>query len=102
MTGFMNPVFFMIDHQIEQQEDDLRLKYALPFSDEKSLSKEDKADLLAAGQPFEYGHTLEQQIGGQIESGFVINGFYEDYWTDEATPLNKFTATTMATKAVKL
>lgn len=101
MTGFMNPVFYMIDHQNEQPEDDLRLKYSLPFSDEKSLSKADKANLLANNQPLEYGHTLEQQIGGQLKAGFVITNFYEDHWTDEATPLNKFTATTMATKSVK-
>lgn len=102
MAGFMNPVFYMIDHQTEQREDDLRLKYSLPFSDEKSLSKAEKENLLAANQPLEYGHTLEQQIGGQLKAGFVITNFYEDHWTDEATPLNKFTATTMATRAVKL
>jgi hypothetical protein len=29
-------------------------------------------------QPLEFSHTLEAQIGGQIEAGFVISGFLEE------------------------
>ena len=35
---------------------------------------------LEAGAPVEFGHTLTQQIGGQIAAGFAIVGFYEDNW----------------------
>ena len=33
---------------------------------------------IAAGEPLEFGHTLEDQIGGQIDAGFAITGFFED------------------------
>jgi hypothetical protein len=32
--------------------------------------------------PLEFSHMLEELIGGQIEAGFVITGFYEDYRSD--------------------
>jgi hypothetical protein len=58
--------------------------------------------ILDKGQPLEFGHTLEDQIGGQLDAGFVITGFYEDrYDDDEADPLSKHLATFAATKAVK-
>ena len=44
--------------------------------------------ILDKGQPLEFGHTLEDQIGGQLEAGFVITGFYEDrYDNGESDPL---------------
>ncbi len=35
------------------------------------------ADFEGMGDWVEYGHTMEDYIGGQIESGFVINGYIE-------------------------
>ena len=101
LSGFMNPIFFMLDHAAETDENVLLLKYALPFSDLKSLSKAARAKLLAAHEPVEFGHTLAEQIGGQTDAGFLIAGFYEDYWTDAKTALNKLTPIFIVTKAVK-
>jgi hypothetical protein len=36
-----------------------------------------------------------------MKAGFVLSELYEDYWSDEI-PLNKFSPTSIATKAVKL
>jgi hypothetical protein len=46
-----------------------------------------------------YGHTLEDQLGGQLDAGFVLTGFYED--RDPAHPLAKFLPAFIATRAVK-
>jgi len=43
---------------------------------------------------------LEDQIGGQIEAGFTINGFYEDH--QPRRPLSEIMPLYMATRAVKL
>ena len=43
----------------------------------------------------------DDEIGGQIAAGFAIEGFYEDRWDNEATPLNQYMPTSMATLAVK-
>jgi hypothetical protein len=97
----MNPVVFMFDFDNENEQEVLKAKYALPYSDLTSKSADDLARQIEANIPIEFGHTLEQQIGGQIAAGFVITGFYEDHWSDDATILNRLTATSMATQAVK-
>jgi len=30
--------------------------------------------------PLEFGHTLTGQIGGQLDAGFVLTGFFEDQY----------------------
>ena len=50
-------------------------------------------------EPLEFGHTLEDQIGGQIDAGFVIAGFYEDRWP--VHPLDGHLPLFIATKVVK-
>jgi hypothetical protein len=53
-------------------------------------------------ESLEFGHTLEDQIGGQLEAGFVLTGFYEDYFgSDVDDPLSRYLATFIATRAVK-
>lgn len=48
----------------------------------------------------EFGHTPEDQIGGQISAGFAITGFFEDrYNGDDA--LSKYMAWFIATRAMK-
>ena len=48
-----------------------------------------------------FSHTLESQIGGQLAAGFMLAGLYEDDWSDEATALNRYMPTSLATLAVK-
>ena len=38
VSGFVNPVVFLFDMDLEQ-EGVLKVKYSIPFSDEKDLSK---------------------------------------------------------------
>lgn len=101
LSGFMNPVIFMFDFDNEDEREVPKAKFALPYSDLTSKSADELAKQIEANIPIEFGHTLEQQIGGQIAAGFAITGFYEDHWTDDATVLNRLTATSMATRAVK-
>jgi hypothetical protein len=51
------------------------------------------------GEPLEFSHTLEDQIGGQIEAGFAIVGFYEDRHRDD--PIAARMPTYIATRAIK-
>lgn len=48
----------------------------------------------------EYAHTLEDQIQGQIEAGFVISGFYEDDFGGTRI-IDKYIKTFIATRAIK-
>ncbi|MDH3493865.1 MAG: SAM-dependent methyltransferase, partial [Acidobacteriota bacterium] len=102
LSGFHNPFLFIFDREKDEHEGRLEVKYSLPYSDLADLEKEVLDKYKANNEPLEYGHTLEQQIGGQIDAGFVIGGLFEDYWSDEATNLNKYSPTFIATKALKL
>jgi len=102
LSGIMNPLYFLFDHDESEKTKILKVKYKQPYSDLKNLNDEKKRDLINQKISFEFGHSLDDQIGGQIEAGFVITGFYEDWWSDEATGLNQFTPTFFSTKATKL
>ena len=101
LSGFMNPSFFLFDYNEAEKTGKLEVKYSLPYSDLKDLEEEKKSNLIKENIPLEFGHTLEQQIGGQLNAGFTLCGLYEDYWDDESTPLNSYTPTYMATLAIK-
>jgi SAM-dependent methyltransferase len=101
LSGFCNPVLYIFDQELLDQGE-LRVKHALPYSDLTSLSAEEKDRYLAAGWPLEFGHTLEDQIGGQIDAGFLIAGFYEDTVAEgEDDPLSHYTPVFIATRAIK-
>ncbi len=54
---------------------------------------------LAKGEPLEFGHTLEDQIGGQTDAGLLIAGFYEDRHRDD--PIAAHMPTLIAMRAIK-
>ena len=102
LSGFMNPCFFLFDHSHADKTGELKVRFSLPFSDVKDLSEQEIQSLVEKNIPLEFGHTLEQQIGGQLHAGFILKDLYEDDWDDESTPLNKYMSTTIATLAIKL
>lgn len=100
LAGFTNPAMYLFDHDKAQQSGQLRVEFSLPYSN-ISAGEQHKQNTVGQGHPIEFSHSLDAQIGGQIEAGFNIQGFYEDHWSDEAILLNKFMATSMATLAIK-
>lgn len=101
LAGFMNPDFFLFDHDSIEAGGPLELRHALPYSDVDTLTAEQRRARLDKGLPLEFGHSLDDLIGGQIDAGFCIAGFYEDHWDEQATPLDRFMPTSMATLALK-
>src|SRR6185295_1369113 len=79
LAGFANPVNYLFDAN-ELKRSAFVVRHSLPYSDVNSLSPSELAAFLETGEPLEFGHSLDDQIGGQIEAGFVITGFYEDRW----------------------
>lgn len=99
ISGFVNPVAYIFDLFKADEEGVLEVRHRIPYSDLHSLSEAERRRLLDQGQPLEFGHTLEDQIGGQLDAGFVLVGFYEDRWPDH--PLDRYIATFIATRALK-
>ncbi len=102
IAGFNNPVIYLFDFALMERTGELKVKYALPYSDVEQLTEQEKRRYQEEGIPFEFSHTLEDQIGGQIAAGFVIAGFYEDHDRDvDLTPLGKHMPPYIATRAMK-
>jgi ubiquinone/menaquinone biosynthesis C-methylase UbiE len=99
LAGFLNPAVYIFDLELVDSSGELRVRYALPYADATSKSEEEVARQIERGEPLEFSHTLEDQIGGQIEAGFVIAGFYEDRHRDD--PIAAHMPTYIATRAIK-
>jgi SAM-dependent methyltransferase len=103
LSGFTNPVVYLFDWELAERTGELYMRYKLPYSDAADLDEVQKQKRITDGEPMEFSHTLDTQIGGQIAAGFVITGFYEDRDEPEALDqLGKYTATYIVTRAVKL
>ncbi len=74
------------------------MRYALPHADAASKSEEEVQRQIERGEPLEFSHPPEDQIGGQIDASFVIAGFYEDRHRDDPIPAHM--PTYIATRAI--
>lgn len=103
LAAFSNPAIYLFDYELADRTGILQVKYALPYSDLTSLTEEERRlRVIDKGFPLEFSHTLEDQIGGQLDAGFVITGFYEDsYGEEEGDILANYMHTYPATRAIK-
>lgn len=102
LAGFTNPAIYLFDYELMERTGEMKVKYALPYSDAEQLSEEEVKRYREEGAPLQFSHTLAHQIGGQIAAGFVITGFYEDYDSeDDDGPRQQYMPAFMATRAVK-
>lgn len=97
LSGICNPIVFLFD-PAKEQEGIMQLKYKMPYSDFTSLTDEERARY--KDEPLVFAHSLEDQLGGQTDAGFVIAGFYEDTHVTGDT-LSEYLSGFIATRAVK-
>lgn len=102
LAGFDNPVRWLFDDE-QTKAGTLEVCRAVPWSDLAHShavgSLESKIKSMA---PLEFGHTLAEQIGGQMDAGFVLTGFYEDrYLPADDDPISRYIDTFIATRALK-
>ncbi len=94
MTGLMNPLALQLD------EENMKIIYKQPYSDIHSLPKAKLEALKKDQEPLIFGHSLNDQIGGQLAVGFHLTHIFEDYW-DVDNNINDYFPAFMATRAVK-
>jgi SAM-dependent methyltransferase len=99
LAGFLNPAVYIFDLELMDDTGEVVVRYSLPYADATSKSEEAVRRQVERGEPLEFSHTLEDQIGGQLEAGFVIAGLYEDRHRDD--PLAAHMPTYIATRAIK-
>jgi SAM-dependent methyltransferase len=96
LAGFSNPAMFVFDGPLAEKGI-FEVKYHLPF-DATQLTEEERLREFGADSPLEFSHSLEEQIGSQLEAGFLLTGLYEDH---QDSPLGKYMPAYIATRAVK-
>jgi len=95
LAGFMSPVFYLFDWE-DMEQGILTAKHKIPFSDVETYGLE---RLRQEDRPAEFGHSLTDQLSGQMDAGFVITGMYEDFHSQ--VKLSEFIPTYLATRAIK-
>lgn len=106
IAGFNNPDVYVFD-QFKADEGELAPRHRIPYADLTHLTDAELAQLRENEQAYEWSHTLEDQIGGQIAAGFHIIGFYEDGWVpldrqdDAENPIDRLLRMFIATRALK-
>jgi len=96
LAGFMNPVFYIFDFE-KAEAGVLDARFKLPYAD--SDYPEIASKLIEAGEALEHGHSLTDQLGGQMDAGFHLIGLYEDHHGTSA--VSDYTPTYIATRALK-
>ena len=99
LAGFMNPDLFIFDADALDNRNEFVVRHALPYSDLTHLTQEERERVFGADAPIEYSHTLADQIGGQLDAGFVITHFAELPHHD--SPTAQHMPGYFATRAVK-
>jgi len=99
LSGIVNPIIYLFDDELFDKGV-FKVCHKIPYSDIASLSAEQRQSYLDDKEPFAFGHTLQDQIGGQIDAGLAITGMFEDSWSD--WPITQYIPTFIATKATKL
>ena len=99
LAGFADPILYALDLELEKL-DIAQLKYTIPYSDFTSLTEEERRRCAEAGEPLGFGHTLEDQIGGQTDAGFLIAGYYGDKHLD-GDLISKYMPCFGVTRAIK-
>jgi SAM-dependent methyltransferase len=98
LSGLINPAVYIFDDAASDRGE-LLVRHRLPYSDQESLTETEQRQLIDAGEPFVFSHSLEDLIGGQTGAGFVITGLYEDSWPEK--PISRLMPAFIATRAQK-
>ncbi len=97
MSGWTNPIMYMVDEEaLSSDQVPLEIKFPLPYN---SRLEEQKGLKITNEGGYQFSHTLDTQIGGQLRAGFLLKDFFED--TEEDNRLGNFCSLYAATLAVK-
>jgi SAM-dependent methyltransferase len=103
LSGFVNPILYSVDPELDLKGV-AQLKYSIPYSDLTSLTDEERRKYTDHQEPLCFGHSLEDQLGGQLRAGFHLVELFEDRWGEDPEKhgaLNSLIPCFMATQAIK-
>lgn len=96
LSGLMQPLVYIFDFE-ELDKGNMIIKHKIPYSDIEVYGME---KLGQEDRPAEFGHSLTDQLAGQMDAGFAIVGLYEDRHND--LKISEYIDTYIVTRAIKL
>jgi SAM-dependent methyltransferase len=102
LSGFANPLMYCFDYAARERGE-LVLRHRIPYSDITSIDDRERQRWIDADEPLEFGHSLNDQIGGQLDAGLLLAAMYEDIEppVDGMRTISHYIPTFIATRAIK-
>ena len=102
LSSFFNPAVFIADRDPSYAQQGLiRPKFTVPYSDLSSLDTEARQAKQARMEPLIFGHSLAQQIGGQLEAGLHLVDYIEEMHPAPRFEIEKYLPSFIATRSRK-
>ncbi len=104
LAGFMNPAGFIFDNEHFEKTGERLVRYKLPYTDARDRPPDQLEAMRGRGEPLEFSHSLDAQIGGQLQAGFVLVGLYESprHPSEWHGPVSDYMPEYIATRARRL
>ena len=102
LAGFANPLLYCFDYDARERGE-LVVRHRIPYSDVTSIDDEERRRWIDEDEPLEFGHSLEDQIGGQLDAGLLLAAMYEDleHAVEAKRTISNYIPAFIATRAVK-
>ncbi len=78
ISGMINPNNYIFD-EVARDREELVVRHKIPYSD-LDLPESEREAIWGSDRPIDYGHSLDDLLGGLLRVGFELTGFYEDRW----------------------
>lgn len=102
LSSFYNPVVFVFDRAADLAANGLmKPRFVLPYADITDLSSDELMNKQLKNEALVFGHTLTDQINGQLTAGFMLIGFDEAFQPNPRFTIDNYMPTFMATCSVK-
>jgi len=96
LAGFSNGISFLFEGKHP-----LKVVNKLPFNP-LQMSEKKRRRMEMNFEGYQFSHTMEEQVGGQLKAGFLLTGFFEDRDRPEHAPaISEYIPLYAATRAVK-
>mgnify|MGYP001108474716 CR=1 FL=1 len=99
LAGWANPCVYIFDVFKLDDEGVFEVRHKLPYADVTDLTPAELERMHRDGLPYEWSHSFDEQIGGQLAAGFVLAGFKES--RADRLPEGQYMPNYFATRAIK-
>jgi ubiquinone/menaquinone biosynthesis C-methylase UbiE len=99
IAAFDHAEKFVFDYEILEKTGQFEVNHSLPYSDIDLLSESEKEHYRKEGLPFQFSHSLEEQINGQLNTGFILTNLSEDI--EDIDLVSRIMPTYITTRAEK-